>query len=220
MPSIYVKETDTLPGRDKYEHYPTDPKAVVMMCRILNSCLPPVVNGYDFVDVGAGNGIWGQKLQRVRSGDWTDSYSGIEIRDLPAPKGYDFWYPLTDATTLSVPLRKHSVSVAFGNPPYLKPWNKMLKLIAKYVDAFDITAFLLKQSFLAGQARAQFFQHNPPLYIFQSASRISFSKDGKTNADEYIFLIWKKPYGHKGPVDTRFYWFNFQKNWIDPRFKA
>lgn len=224
MPSLYKSETKSWPIRDENDHYPTEPACVNFCTGILFSHLYLEAD-HQYVrlsDMGAGSGIWGASWRNIVSKfapHLDHQLFGYEIRDIPDwdTTNYDIWQQVDifDMTWQHVKRNSPFVEVAFGNPPYIRDWKLMYSKIIEMIESFDYTAFLLKDSFLAGQDRLNgLYFRNPPIAVWKAASRVSFSGDKSSNADEYVFIIWKK--GYTG--DTLYYWFNHRHSFVDPRF--
>lgn len=84
-----------------------------------------------------------------------------------------------------------------GNPPWATA-EAHIRLALDRMRTGDVLAFLLRGSFLAGQARVRgLWKDAPPSHVWHIAPRPSFTGDGKTDGYESAAIAWTK--GHVGP---------------------
>lgn len=158
------------------------------------------------LDVGAGSGVWG----RVARHRWpTSAIFGVEIRDLPKPDFYDYWYPGDFMRLEGV----KDFDLIMGNPPYSsKQYPKLagqivLKSLDMLVDG-GMLILLLKTEFLNTQWRFEnIFKHTPPWEVSVCVQRPSFYGNAKTNSIEYSAFLWFKG---EAPFGTRINWMNWR----------
>jgi len=200
MPTIYVKDKDNLPKRKEYDFYPTP----LEFCKSALNILPLDFNPDRILDPGAGDGIWGKALG-VRKGILT----GVELRDIDKPcLEYDVWFKNSDYLEdekFGFPFYL-GFDLIIGNPPYSLAKEfilRSLKLLRK--DGYLL--FLLKLQILESKDRYDTFYSNGlnPKEVWVSARRISFTGDGKTNADAHCLCLWQE--GWSG--DTTLKWLDW-----------
>ena len=213
MPSIYVDNRGALPLRAEFDLYPTQ--------RALIRAAIPHVQGYRAVppgrtrsllpfrilDPGAGDGRWGLEAKRYYSQFYTTVIlTGVDIRDVPKPDGYDHWFPKTDLLTWDAPFTKFHLST--GNPPF----NIAEEVVRLCYEWSNEVTLLLPRDFGGGIDRFNDLHKNLP--VFQecpSARRPSFSGDNKTGGTVYSMWNWRKGQGEPNAWMTR------QFNWeLDP----
>ena len=187
-----IRTTAPLRERDAFDHYPTDLKD----CRAALSLLPPGFDPGYILDPGAGTGVWGVAARER----WPNAVIvGTDIRPLPRPKVYDFWF--TGGYDFLLNRERGIFDLAMGNPPFGKSGSKKdRKAAEKFVrrslalltdDGY--ADFLLPLTFLAGQGRARgLYVEHPPRRIAVMAERPSFTGDGLTDNTEYAFYLWAK----------------------------
>lgn len=203
MATLWVKDKDTLPKRRESDHYPT---AIVDVRRGLdflwdtialedplkqrpNSQWAPAV-----LDPGSGSGVWGTTLRE-------DGYcsprlvTGVEVREVVRPPAYDRWH-VANFLTINTACFGESYDLVIGNPPYKNAHLWIEKSLACLKDG-GYLLFLLRLTFLESRKRATgLFQEHPPLRIAACGRRPSFSGNGRTSPDAYMYCIWRK--GFKG----------------------
>lgn len=115
MPIIQTNKP--LRERDDYDHYPTDED----LCRaiLINySFALPTHRPPWIIDPGAGTGTWGAAARKI----WPNAIiTGTEVRDIPRPPAYDYWYHGHHMTIPEV--NGTNYDLVMGNPPYGDLWD-------------------------------------------------------------------------------------------------
>ena len=185
MTTIYTSKP--LPKRRANDFYPT-PAPIVARCV---GVLP--MGAYTHaLDPGCGTGVWGQQVLRRWPGALVD---GCEIRDVERPEGYRYLFGgdfrLGDYA---------DYDLVIGNPPYCYA-EQFVRLGLKALNEGGHLIFLLRLAFLGGKGRARGLYRRFPLKACYVVGRVSFSGDGKTDANEYALFHWQK--GYKGEAALR-----------------
>jgi len=81
--------------------------------------------------------------------------------------------------------------VIISNPPYLQAMEFIEKALID-VEDHGFVIMLLRLNFFASKKRKKFFDKQMPKYCFVHNRRISFTKNGKTDATEYGHFVWQK----------------------------
>jgi len=176
-----IIQTDKpLQKRHEHDFYPT-PRA---FCDEALTLLPAKRASQRILDPGCGDGIWGQAaLWR-----WPNAIvDGVEIRDVPLPKGYRYRF------AGDFRLMDHGLDydLIIGNPPF-KYAESFVRIGLENLKADGMMLYLLPLSFLASKGRAKgLFRHAPPMEV-HVAHRVSFTGNGKSDNTEYAIYIWKK----------------------------
>lgn len=134
---------------------------------------------FKVLDIGAGTGPWGMALKEYR----TDCHiTGIDIRDIPQPDGYDEWH---QGNFLTMPFVGQTFDFIIGNPPY----NIAQEIIEKawlMLNKNGSILMLLLLNFWSTQDRAaDFWRRITARHIGVYAKRLSFMAHGRTDAREY-----------------------------------
>lgn len=175
---IIIKESGR--KRKKHDFYPTP----LEFCKA-------VVNLVDFYpaficDPGAGNGVWGRALREKFPHAMLD---GVELQPLDKPGWYDSWY-IGDYLKYEPFIYKYDLII--GNPPYSLAEEFICHSMDLLSD-YGVLIFLLRLSFLESKSRVRgLFKEFPPSNVFVSASRISFTGDGKNDDQAYAVFWWTK----------------------------
>lgn len=194
MPIIQVK--GDLPNRAALDVYPT-PIAYA------RATLKFLVKNYDvylssvwkgkILDPGAGTGVWGQAAREI----FPDAeIHGTEIRDVPKPEYYDYWYH-GDYERFASTFHDTDghYDLIIGNPPYYVLEDFMDNSFDQ-LKRYGLLWFLLPSSFSESKKRyLKYFSktdyHKPEL-ILNSVRRISFTGNRKSNATAYAQYLWIK----------------------------
>ncbi|MHC4617416.1 MAG: class I SAM-dependent methyltransferase [Planctomycetota bacterium] len=149
------------------------------------------------LDAGAGTGHWGQAVLDVNLGA---SLTGVDLPEVAPVACYDEWH--SDFFEIwAAQYTGEKFDLIIGNPPYGHDspekwlrliWNRLLK------DAGRVY-WLLRLNWFSSQGRHNrlFTQGYLPAAVYQSARRVSFTGDGKTDDTDYAMFVWYK--GWKQP---------------------
>lgn len=167
--------------RDPNDFYPTPVSRVTSALDLLPYGFVP----YWILDPGCGDGVWG----RVAKQRWFNSrIDGVETRDVENPPGYEPLYR-GDFRTWDAP---HAYDLVIGNPPY-KHTEPFVRLSLKHLRDGGYLLFLLRLSFLEGQARGRgLWRQLPPRAVYVCSARTSFMGNGKSDATAYAVYLWQK----------------------------
>jgi hypothetical protein len=77
------------------------------------------------------------------------------------------------------------------NPPYLLA-REFAEKALNDVGEDGFVIMLLRLNFFGSKKRKSFWDNQMPKYCFVHNRRISFTKDGKTDATEYAHFVWQK----------------------------
>lgn len=201
MATIYLSKTpkEKLPKRRSHDFYPTEPKHVRAVLRLIPSDFEPKW----ILDAGAGEGAFGKEARKRYP---NATIVGIEYRPVTRPKEYDFWLTCTSFLRLDPFACREDEAyydLVIGNPPFGKNGNERDALAAErfvrrgyeLLRVGGLQALLLPISFLAGQDRAEgLYRELPPKHLNIAPVRPSFTGDGKTDATEYMAMLWQKSY--------------------------
>lgn len=141
------------------------------------------------VDLGAGNGVWGEAFYKLNQHRY--KMIGVDIRDIEIPNYYTEWWPKFDILNHKYPL-EYNVDAVIGNPPF-----KFAEEFVRFALALEpkVVLFLLPLSFLESKKRGQgLFKEYPPARVWTSMPRISFfqTEKSKTGSDAYALFLWDK----------------------------
>lgn len=180
---------------------------------VVAHCLPELPPRPLVLDTGAGTGVWGQAARR-RFGN-NMHLVGVDIPGIKRPEGYDAWEDET-FEVFAKKYRGEQFDAAIGNPPYGgdKPekwlfwlWNKLMKH-----DGYIV--WLLRMAWAESERRyVNIFDGGmAPYMTYNSARRISFTRDGKTDTTAYKVFIWRIGWnGYTNEGWSREGWFDFQQ---------
>ena len=76
--------------------------------------------------------------------------------------------------------------LCIGNPPF----TLALEFVEKSLMIATQVVYLLRQGFLASEERREILRKSPLSDIFALAHRPSFTADGKTDSENYLFCCW------------------------------
>ena len=108
--------------------------------------------------------------------------------------------PWDDATVsmredfLTWPRSSLDFDLCIGNPPF----TLALEFVEKSLLIANQVVYLLRQGFLASEERREILRKSPLSDVFALAHRPSFTADGKTDSENYLFCCWTN--GWTGPA--------------------
>lgn len=189
IPRLMYSAPEQRPERRAADHYPT-PAWLIEEALALVEIEPKRI-----LDPGAGCGRWGAAA-RAR---WPDAFlAGWDIRPLPSPRHYDFWW--SDDVLLDSFDRPFDLIM--GNPPYCQA-EEFVRFGLRSSSFSGELIFLLRLPFLAGQKRRDgLFREWAPYQVAVCSKRPSFSPDGRTNSEDFCLIHWRKDW--RG--ETRLRW--------------
>ncbi len=170
-----------LKRRKEYDFYSTPLEFCKAAVNIINDFNPTFI-----CDPGAGNGVWGKILKEKFP---NSMLNGVEIQPFDKPIWYDNWY-LGDYLKYEPFTYKYDLII--GNPPYSLA-EEFIRHSFNILSDNGYIVFLLRLSFLESKKRARsLFKEFPPLNVYISVSRISFTCDGKSDDQAYAVFKWAK----------------------------
>lgn len=216
MPSIYVDSKHLLPKRKEHDLYPT--QRALIRAGIPFSFDPHYAHRsrqnrtFRILDMGAGDGRWGLHAKAYFQPYYTSiELSGVEIRPVDAPAGYDRWYN-TDALEWQPPMTKYDLVV--GNPPF--NIAHQLIYLAHRVSTGNVL-YLLPRDFGGSEARYSGLQCDHPVaYEHVSARRPSFTGDNGTGGTVYSLWHWVESMGEPHAWQTRVFNWELDPADVDP----
>lgn len=178
--------------RRERDFYPTPPE---FCAAALAHCQPWIAREPDkalrVLDAGAGAGAWGLALKAVRP---AAHMVGVDLPGVFPVDAYDEWhedyFEVWIAQYIGQPF-----DLVIGNPPYANDTpEKWLRLIWRHLTPSGRVFWLLRLNWYSSQGRHKrlFMAGYHPAHIWQSASRISFTGDGKTDDTDYAMYLWTK----------------------------
>lgn len=106
-------------------------------------------------------------------------------------EGDYFAFDYFSSNFLSFRVMPH-INFAIGNPPYAEAKEHLMHLFSQVTWPNFAAGFLLRAGFRHSLKRKWFWDHYPCYALKAIRRRPSFTGDGKTDASEYDFIIWKK----------------------------
>lgn len=186
MATIYVQNTETLPSRRQADFYPTER---TLIQAVLAAHRPPVATSV--LDVGAGDGRWGQ----IARCHYTKArITGVELRSLPQPAGFNAWHSGVDFLTWQP---ESTFDLILSNPPYgdgQKPplAERMLRHAWPMLTPGGWILFLLPLDFQTSTSRFNdLWRTHSPVRVVVLARRPSFYGGG-TAGTNFAVYIWHK----------------------------
>jgi len=79
------------------------------------------------------------------------------------------------------------------NPPYTVAWEFIQQALKWRKSERSIVAMLLRLNFLGSRKRAKWLRAYPP-HTLITPRRPTFTADGKTDATEYAWFLWREPF--------------------------
>lgn len=218
MPVVYTskEKLDKMRPRIPKDVYQTpQPLAdAVIDWLITNYGMANWVQNLKVLDPGAGNGVWGRAVLG-RFGEKNRAFiSGLDIRNVREPVGYDLWFNRTDFLNPKLNFGKPNFfNLIIGNPPFNQA-EEFIWTGLKFLNQIGILVYLLPSGFLYTQTRGRgLFKNHPPQTILNLMQRPNFTGPrgeslGKSNSDDYSVVVWSKdPYPSLHPFT---YWLDWK----------
>ena len=190
--------------RKKYDFYETP----IELCRasLERFQMDERPEMYTVLDVGAGNGVWGEAFAETIHWSEKICLGGVEIDSSLVDENYDFWYSLD---YLNFGFDGDGFSLIFGNPPYSLA-EEFVRHSLELCSDGGYVFFLLRLAFLESKKRHfGLFTEMHPKKVYVLSRRPSFftTKDGSKTVDAlaYAMFLWQKGYEGKPELDW-LYW--------------
>lgn len=200
MTIIYSKKP--LRDRQDSDFYPTP----IEFCRAALSILSGIPKYADnpaptALDVGAGDGVWGQALKGLST---SAHLTGIDVRE--SAKGNSATYLFDRGYGLPINAivydewilqdfadHDRKYDLIFGNIPF-RYTNEFIQHSLDLLADNGIILFLLRSAVSESKKRYDMFYNNghKPIYEYQSVRRISFMGDKGSDNTAYSVFIWEK----------------------------
>lgn len=203
--TIYVAKPDDLPDRHDFDFYSTPHEVVEKALLFIKSHQSILPNGMA-LDWGSGDGVWGQGARHI----WPNLHiTGVEVRDIPMPEGYD---NILNVDLRSVPEQVEQFNLIMGNPPY-KYADEVVRRSLKWVKPNGAIVLLLRLAYLAGQRRQKWlYSVSPPTDVVILSRRPGFYVGEKrTNATDFALFCWVLG-GHR-PANPRVHFMMHENKW-------
>lgn len=192
----WISNNGNLPERVEKDVYQTPRLEVEQAYDFLLQAAPEyrTIPPLQILDVGAGSGVWGQVAHSL----WPEALiTGVEIRTLARPDGYNVWHR-GDFREYSVTHAGYDLIV--GNPPFYMD-GACVERSMEMLRPGGHLLFLLKLAFITGQKRLETIYQPHGLKAFGVYThRIrwhSAEKDlGPSPPRDHGLYLWKK--GDKG----------------------
>lgn len=183
-------ETDKImEERNPVDFYPTDQELI-----------DAFVTRYDFnmdknrivADLGAGDGRWGLAVKKK----YSDSILlGTDIRDLPQPENFDFWYTGETGSIYNIQnLPITNFGLILGNPPY-SMLNDWVDICLDHVSRTDGQIhLLLSLNWLAGERRYKKYYSNglvPDITVCSTRPSFRDGFKGSYPGREFAIFSWR-----------------------------
>lgn len=195
-----IRTDKPLRSRVEHDFYPTPPQLIAAVFDYVGknqrSYLyygPPK----KVLDLGAGEGEWGKVAKEYLP---ESEVTGVDIRELPKPVGYDHWIT---ADALQVDL-KEEYDLVIGNPPY-KFAESFIRQGFAHLHKLGLMVYLLPLQFLASQKRGKgLWKEHTLSHLAVCSRRPSFTRNGKTDNTDYGIFIW-----NNHSIDTTLGWLDW-----------
>lgn len=186
MATIYTDITK-LPKRSKNDFYPTPMGFASAALRWLNLTWPP----NRILDPGCGTGVWGRALTDLLTTDYPPNYMvGVDIAAEQPGAPYTEYHQ----TDYRMYLPDKRFDLIIGNPPFDQAEAFILHSLDLLLTNGHLM-FLLPLNFLEGMKRGrELFKLHPPVKVGIVSRRISYSGNGKTNAQAHCLIHWRKDF--------------------------
>lgn len=168
------------------DHYPTPEWCT----RIVINRIPE----YDILDPCAGDGAILRVAKSMNRRPWAKELRPEcmdALSDVCGPR-----VRIGDAIADAWPESFAPNMAVVTNPPF----SLAREFVDTYTTRVAASAFLLRLNFLGSMSRATWWAANPPAQVLVLSRRPSFTDDGKTDATEYAWFIWR---GRTARGDTR-----------------
>jgi len=181
MTSIYVKADTVLPERHANDLYVTERN---LIHAAMQRYAPAIA--HSILDVGAGDGRWGQIAYRysreVRHVD------GVEIEPVPQPSVFTGWYN-EDFMTWQAP---RTYDWVVSNPPYFLA-EPIIRKCWDILNPGGAMIMLLRLAFMEGVDRYNsLWDELYPMEVSVLSRRPSFYGAGRTNGTAFGLFYWEK----------------------------
>lgn len=200
-----------LADRNPADFYPTP----VELCLASVRLIPGLSTPFTALDVGAGDGVWGQALKYLST---NIHLTGIDIRE--EAKGVNLLHPFTsdnnrvyDEWVLQDFLEHDKkYDLIFGNIPFRHATEFIMHSLDLLTEN-GIIVYLLRTAISESKKRYDLLYNagHKPLYIYQSVRRISFTGNKKSDNTAYSIFIWEKKKDMSRETITRWLDWNYAK---------
>lgn len=178
MATIFVSNKDALPKRKEHDFYETERSLINAVIQEYG-----IVNAKRILDIGAGDGRWGDIAASV---NLPYILHGIDIRELPKPPGYTSWFT-ADFLTWDSP---GNYDLIVSNPPY-KHAEKFVWKAWSLLSKNGTIIFLLPLDFMSSAERHEGLWKKLPPYEVGVLSRRPSFYGGRTSGTNYAIYVWK-----------------------------
>ncbi len=201
-PVIYgaTAPTNTRPDRDVY--LTPQPLADASVAYLVDHWLPDSTyrDPGDVLDTGAGSGVWGRAWRNYTNAGYL---TGVEVRNLAQPDGYNAWVIVDYLDYLGDPSVRYDVIL--GNPPFNQAEFFIRRSLA-LLDPQGVLCYLLPSAFQHGQARGRgLFTKHPPADVVSLMQRPNFDGMGNRQVNDFVLMIWSLAY-HGPPCHSWLDW--------------
>lgn len=185
---MIIQTNRPLRPRERHDHYPT-PSGFVRAALATIPATPKVV-----LDHSAGTGVWLACARQC----WPSAYLvGVEMQPtIPTPAADEWHCEHFEAFVLRAAYQRWQPDLIIGNPPY-KHFEMFTRLSLLLLPPGGWCVQLLRLNALEGQARNEqggLFVDHPPHTVLTSTRRISFTRNGRSDATAYALFFWQKGY--------------------------
>jgi len=176
-----------LKDREPSDFYPTP----IELCRAAVKLCPNIWDN-TALDVGAGDGVWGQALKEVKP---DINLAGIDVREdakfKDAMNGEACTY--NKCLTEDFLWHNHRYGLIFGNIPF-RYATEFIQHSLDILTDNGIILYLLQSAISESKKRYDMLYNNghKPLFEYQSVRRISFTGNKKSDNTAYSIFIWEK----------------------------
>lgn len=203
--TIFVAKPNDLPKRHDFDFYATPNEVVEKGLLFMASYCSTTPNGMA-LDWGSGDGTWGQGARHF----WPDLHiTGVEIRDIPKPEGYD---NILNMDLREIPEQSEKYGLIMGNPPY-KFADEVVKRSLRWIRGDGSIILLLRLAYLSGQRRHKWlYSVKPPTDVVVLSRRPGFyAGEKRTNATDFALFCWFL--GGYRPANPRVHFMMHQNKW-------
>lgn len=165
--------------RDPLDRYYTPPELAAACVATLDIPAPATI-----VEPSVGGGAF-LRAARAR---WPDTVRVAVDVDHTAAGLAEGHYRYVEDWPRAAARLPYAPSLIIGNPPYRHAEEHLRAALATGARTI---AFLLRLGFLAGRSRSTgIWRTHPPSSVHVLAPRPSFSGDGRTDGQEYAWMVW------------------------------